>query len=70
MEVEIYPNPSKGTVTITSEKEINQINIYNLEGKLIHTTLSKSFEITSSGVYFINVNSKDGNYTIRKIVIQ
>ena len=70
LEVEIYPNPSKGTVTITSEKEINQINIYNLEGKLIHTTLSKSFEITSSGVYFINVNSKDGNYTIRKIVIQ
>ena len=70
LEVEIYPNPSKGTVTITSEKEINQVNIYNLEGKLIHTTLSKSFEITSSGVYFINVNSKNGNYTIRKIVIQ
>ena len=70
LEIEIYPNPSKGTVTITSEKEINHINIYNLEGKLIQTTLSKSFEITSSGVYFIKVNSKDGNYTIRKILIQ
>ena len=70
VKVEIFPNPSEGKVNIMSESMIDVINIYDIEGKFVQSTTSNKFKISSSGVYFIKVTLDNGNYTIRKVVIQ
>ena len=68
--IEVFPNPSLGKVSIVTESVIDIINIYDIEGKFVQSTTSNNFQISSSGVYFIKVTLDDGNYTIRKLIIQ
>jgi hypothetical protein len=72
--IEIYPNPSDGLVNIKA-KHINQIEIYNYEGKLIMSK-SKTNNLNnidmrgqSSGFYFIKLIGTDF-IDVRKIVIE
>ena len=69
-ELEIYPNPSEGKVNILTDLEIERINIYSIEGKLIKTFEATKFNLETSGIYFVKITFSDGNYTIRKVVIQ
>jgi phosphatidylserine/phosphatidylglycerophosphate/cardiolipin synthase-like enzyme len=68
--IDIFPNPSLGKVSIITESMIDIINIYDIEGKFVQSTTSNNFEISSSGVYFIKITLDNGNYTIRKVIIQ
>ena len=70
LKIEIFPNPSIGKVNIISEKMIDIVKVFDLEGKFLKSVKSNNFEISSVGVYFIKVIFNDGNYAIRKIIIQ
>ncbi len=70
LKIEIFPNPSKGKVNIISEKMIDIVKVFDLEGKFLKSVKSNNFEISSVGVYFIKIIFNDGNYAIRKIIIQ
>lgn len=69
-ELEIYPNPSEGEVNILTDLEIESINIYSIEGKLIKTFETTKFNLDTSGVYFIKIISTDGKKSIRKVIMQ
>ena len=69
-ELEIYPNPSGGEVNILTDLEIERINIYSIEGKLIKTFETTKFNLETNGIYFIKIISTDGKTSIRKVVIQ
>ncbi len=69
-ELEIYPNPSEGEVNILTDLEIERINIYSIEGKLIKTFETTKFNLETSGVYFIKIISTDGKKSIRKVIMQ
>jgi phosphatidylserine/phosphatidylglycerophosphate/cardiolipin synthase-like enzyme len=69
-ELEIYPNPSGGEVNILTDLEIESINIYSIEGKLIKTFETTKFNLETNGIYFIKIISTDGKKSIRKVVIQ
>lgn len=62
-EISIYPNPSKGTFTITSEKPIGKYVIRDLSGKLIHQETTEKDIATvdivdqPSGMYFVYVGN-------------
>lgn len=71
----VYPNPSKGTITIsTSENITGTLQIMDAQGKLIQTlaltnTNTSSVDLTgyTNGVYFLKVNSDQINTLTRVI---
>ena len=67
--VSIYPNPSNQAIFIDSENEIKNISVFTAEGKLIKTTKDISITIENSGVYFVKVETTQGN-TYQKVVVE
>lgn len=71
--IQVYPNPTTGTVTIKSKSDIDdiQINIRDIEGKLVKNIYSIndnaiSLEIEgSTGIYFIEILSHNKRATFR-----
>ena len=68
--IEIYPSPSEGKINVISESEIQNINIYDIEGRYLFSSSSTSFIIPHSGMYFIKVIDGNNNMSIQKIIIQ
>ncbi len=71
--LKIYPNPAKSVVNIRAEKEINSIEIYNLQGVKVFSQkksgLATKININSlaAGSYFIKVNYMDGSFSKTKV---
>ncbi len=61
---ELYPNPVDDVLYIKSDKNINEINIYNIVGIKVSTingqqsTVSVDMSCLNSGVYFVEVDGK------------
>lgn len=71
-EITLYPNPIKAgqTIHITGLPDIDQVHIYNLEGKLIYSTTNNYFlPELSSGQYIITIQSKSTIIRTRLTVI-
>jgi len=77
IDFKVYPNPSKGNLTIAFEKEIQFkiIEIYDVNGSLVKEIpvdlLHQNIEIKTelpSGIYYLNIKSDTQNW-IEKIVI-
>ncbi len=74
----IYPNPTKGNITIKDEKLIiNKLILTDINGKSIPILAKKeninySFNIAalSTGIYFINIETKDKRNLKHKIIKQ
>jgi Metallo-peptidase family M12/Secretion system C-terminal sorting domain/CUB domain len=69
-----YPNPTNGLVTITSRTQMNEVFVYNLEGRLLYqkkiNSLDTKVDISSFaiGTYFFKLkfNTKEANFKILK----
>ena len=72
LNVDIYPNPGKGKVTIMSSAIMDEIKIFNQSGRIIyHEQLKeKSFStwLKAAGIYFIQV-SADHQTAGKKIIV-
>ncbi|WP_109831753.1 T9SS type A sorting domain-containing protein [Reichenbachiella versicolor] len=72
---EIYPNPAKGTVTITSDI-IGHIAITSYTGKEISRlakpvqSINIPIENLKSGIYFIHLYAKTGTVSLQKLVVE
>lgn len=72
----IYPNPTSSEITIVSNdhSNIQQIQLYDLTGKLLEVGIYNSNEVKlnikkySSGTYFIKVNTNKNTVTKKVIV--
>ncbi|MEM6685537.1 MAG: choice-of-anchor L domain-containing protein [Bacteroidota bacterium] len=66
--VVIYPNPVVDVLTIdTASIAIDTIQVYNISGQLLQTTVTNHYEKTTidfsnfeSGIYFLQINSDQG----------
>ncbi|NDC30411.1 MAG: T9SS C-terminal target domain-containing protein [Bacteroidetes bacterium] len=73
----VYPNPSYGIVSINSNQDIANINVYDISGRAVHnqqfTNKLNQTEIDLSalnnGIYFIAVQSSNGEISKSKIVL-
>lgn len=75
MNTSIYPNPSSGSFSIQSNKEMNAIAIHDLSGKLMHkTTITGTvYEYKATlerGVYITTITFADGTNETHKIVVE
>ena len=71
----VYPNPSSGRFTISSNSPITSIEIYNLLGERIYSDFNFAQKTLidlsgyHSGIYLIKIYSGSKNYN-RKIIVQ
>ncbi|MHB8261385.1 MAG: T9SS type A sorting domain-containing protein [Bacteroidia bacterium] len=71
----MYPNPTNGSISIQSTKELADIVIYNSLGEImLEQTMSKTtIDISSlqNGVYFITLKDKQQQtISTQKIIVQ
>ena len=69
IELSIFPNPSTGIVNIKTDLNINQINLYSAEGKLIEKVSHSSISIKVKGVYFIKVITEKGTI-VKQVIVE
>lgn len=74
LNVEIYPNPSNGAVTIKNNEALEtQIDIYNETGKLVHTQNMEPYTslinpYLAKGFYLVYL-SNTSNVSVQKLII-
>ena len=73
--IQVYPNPVANNITIKTSFIINELTIYNMEGKKVKsilnnnsTTLSTDIKDLPSGNYLLKVDGKNGNIQTKQIV--
>jgi hypothetical protein len=72
--VNVYPNPATSVLIITSTSTIHQVEMFNLNGQLIHTTQNtdNNLQINTNdfaqGFYFVKIYSENG-VTTKKVSI-
>ena len=71
--VNVFPNPTSSTISIECDGTIREVNVINLEGKLLkrHNTHVNVLDCTSfdPGLYFLHIYTHKGK-VVRKIVVQ
>lgn len=67
----IFPNPVKNVMNINYDKAISQIDVYDVNGKLVKTitTVDNTINVSdlSESVYMLNIQTEEG-LIVRKIV--
>lgn len=64
--VAVYPNPVKDNVTISADSNLQSIQLYDIQGRLLQTALennnSTNFDMTnrSAGIYFLKITTEKG----------
>jgi subtilisin family serine protease len=69
--VSIYPNPTSGVLNIQSEKEILNVQLISVEGKIVRKLGAVSqldLNNLPNGIYILKVQFTDGKSEIRKVV--
>ncbi|MDQ1856629.1 T9SS type A sorting domain-containing protein [Chryseobacterium sp. WLY505] len=68
----VYPNPTKGTVSIKTDKKIKTTSVIDISGKTISTNNSETTDISSlpKGTYLLKVDFSDGTSKTEKVIKQ
>jgi hypothetical protein len=70
----VYPNPSKGIVNILDESnEIRKVDIVNIQGANVHSTLSDFSKIqlnVKTGIYWILITTRNGEVVRKSLVME
>lgn len=73
--VKVFPNPANDVVTIQSTNQIKSIEVYDVQGRSIHTqTINKenaNLEVSNftNGIYFIKVKTEFGD-KVEKVIVE
>ncbi len=72
----IYPNPAKGEIMVSSDNEMETITIFNLVGVTVFEKLVTQNKTTintaalSNGVYFMRISLNNGMSTVKKFIVE
>lgn len=67
-DLQVYPNPTKGIVNFNFNKQIDQIEVYNLSGKRVLRILNSetiNLESLEDGLYLIRISTNENSETIK-----
>jgi len=68
--IKVYPNPVTNVLTIATDKKVNTISVYNIEGQLVKTAQNvKTIDMSnlSVGVYMIKADV-EGKVETSKVI--
>jgi Leucine-rich repeat (LRR) protein len=71
--LEIYPNPTTGMVTIKSDFEIKSIELFDIQGRVLQTsieslnTTSLDLSARAKGMYFLRITTSNGT-NVEKVI--
>ena len=66
--VKVYPNPTKNSFRIDSNKTIESVELYNITGQLLKTFSEEAnYDISdlATGIYIANIKTQLGSKTLR-----
>lgn len=75
---QIYPNPSKGSITINGEfnAKNNQISIFNSSGQMVFNVNKENFNQTElslshlpKGIYILKIQAKNKQFKSKKVIL-
>ncbi len=69
IKLKIFPNPTKGLVTVATDLPIIQINLYGVDGKLLSVNKYPEIDIYNKGVYFLKVITEKGS-VVKKLIVE
>ncbi|UMQ40424.1 T9SS type A sorting domain-containing protein [Chryseobacterium sp. Y16C] len=66
----IYPNPTKGEVSVKADKKIITSNVIDITGKSVLKAESEKVNLSSlpAGTYFLQIDFTDGTSTSEKVI--
>ena len=70
-EFTLYPNPTTTSFTITNPEQIKSVQIYDIQGRLQLRSESLPVDVRSmtSGVYWVQIETVDGQVKTEKLVV-
>ena len=72
--VNVYPNPTNSIINVSAEN-ITKVTVYNGMGQMVYSESNEcdvvkiNVESWTNGMYFVNVETADGNHSLQKIVV-
>lgn len=69
--ISVYPNPTKGLVSVDSASAVKSITVYDTTGKQVSASKTNSVDLSNQakGVYLVQVQTENG-LTSKKIVVE
>lgn len=70
--ISVYPNPTKGEITIKTDKKIKKTSVIDMSGKTVNTNDTGNTDISSlpKGTYLLKADFTDGTSTTEKVIKQ
>lgn len=74
--LEVYPNPARDQVIISTSESSGEISVFNLQGVNLHRTTLTSNQINldisawKSGMYLVVFQNEEGSSIIQKLIVQ
>ena len=71
--VALYPNPTKGNVTINCDNTIKKIELFDVQGRILQTKIENNnaaqlnISNKANGLYFIRITTENG-VTVEKVI--
>lgn len=72
--VNVYPNPTNSIINVSAEN-ITKVTVYNGMGQMVYSESNEcdvvkiNVESWTNGMYFVNVETADGNHSLQKVVV-
>ncbi|WP_407402789.1 T9SS type A sorting domain-containing protein [Chryseobacterium sp.] len=66
----IYPNPTKGELTIKGDKKVRSSAVYDFSGKVLLQNATSKIDVSSlaKGIYVIKIDFEDGTFLTDKVI--
>lgn len=71
--LDVYPNPCKSLLSISSDKSIIYIFVYDLQGRIIYQNNSSQeidVSLWKNGVYIVKAHFTNGSINSKKLIVQ
>jgi hypothetical protein len=75
-DINVFPNPSQGFITVSANVNISEIHIYNMAGILMHSNYQEGVRLNvdlsnlNSGMYYVKVQDVNARVQMKKIIIR
>ncbi|MFN2396122.1 MAG: T9SS type A sorting domain-containing protein, partial [Bacteroidales bacterium] len=69
----VYPNPVRSGDLVRLSSQVKQVDVFDIAGKLVQSFVNTSSVETygmNRGVYFMRIQSQNGNIQINKLVVK